>query len=592
MGDLVEALRAGALSLPDATAVRFLGHSSFTRASLDSRVRSVAASLQQQGAAGQRVLIVAPPGPSMFIRLLACLYAGAVAVPCRPGRLSTVEPLVDAMQVSFDGVSPSSWVQPSRSLDDVVLLQCPSGSTSSAKAVVVTAGQMLAQLESFRALVELEPGFSIVNWAPIDGTLGMELMLLGQYVGCDTTWIAPEDFTASPVRWLRAVSSASGPVLSGGPNFAYDLCVDRVDDLSGLDLSRWHTTLIGAERIRPSTVERFVSRFGAVGFRASSLMSCYGLTEVMQGIAGLRAPSPVSHDGHSWIPVGPPAPGARMLVVDPESGVRCADGVVGELWISGPMVCQGYWRRSSEEFNAVLASGEGPFLRTGDLGFVVDGSFVVCGRLKEIIILRGRNFYPEDVEQVAQRALGSSLPAAAFSVDSPSGELLVVVLESVDGDASAVRRAVIAAHGVEVHEVVLVAPGTIPRTTTGKVQRVACRQSYLDGSLVSLGGVVAPPLPSLEDTMPLREMVAGLTLELRSPVVGSEVRRRVAELLDNDSPAALPGDTPLMMLGLESVRMIALRHGIEEDFGVSLPIADFVVLSIDDVAGVIVKQLG
>lgn len=638
MTDLVAAFRAGALADPAATAVRFLTPvpgderraDALSRGELDLRVRAVAAVLQREGAVGERVLLALRPGPDLLVGLLACCYAGATAVPCRPGnpdRFVVIGKLADVAIVLCaardaaglreqwaegngspaarwldigNAGSPDSWVPPRTRDDDLVLLQCPSGSTGSAKAVMVPADAMLTQLTSFRDLVGLRPGFSVVNWAPMDNTLGLELMLMAQLVGAEATWLAAEDFVARPYRWLRAVSDAPGPVLSGGPVFAYDMCVERItpDERAELDLHRWHTTLIGAERIRPSTVERFVETFAPCGLRRSTMMPTYGLTEVMQGIAAGRAgdPAGIVADGHEWVPVGQAAPGARVVVVDPKTCLRCPDGVVGELWIEGPMVCRGYWRdraRTAEVFGAQLADGTGPFLRSGDLGFVLDDKLVVCGRLKEIIIMRGRNYHPEDIESVSRQTLGVTLPAAAFSVDGPEGERLVVVqsVESRDtGAAERVRRAVTAAHGVDVHEVVLVGPDAVPRTATGKIQRVACRQAYLDGRLEILGSAEALPPPAPEDSLPLRDMVAGLAEDLREPVVASEVRRRVAELLNTDDPDELSDETPLMLLGLESVRMIALRHGLEQDFGVSLPIADFVVLSIADVVGVIVKQ--
>jgi acyl-CoA synthetase (AMP-forming)/AMP-acid ligase II/aryl carrier-like protein len=624
-----------------------------SRSGLDTRARAVAAVLQRHGAVGRRVLVFLPCGPDFLVALLGCLYAGAVAVPCAPprheadtaaaqrcvriGRHAEVAAVLagptrpkglgHALWLDIGSVADAeaeSWVPMWPRDHELTLLQCSSGSTGRPKIVMVSAGNLLAQLTSFRDLLGMPHGACVVGWVPPHNSLGLALTLLSQFVGGQAVWIPPEDFVAAPYRWLDAVSRSAGPVFSGAPNFAYDLCVDRIDQRAraGLDLSRWQATMIGAERIRAQTCERFLDAFGPWGLRPDTVRPTYGLTEVIQAIAsgpmaepvGLTIDADALSRGQAQItvagtqtlvPCGKIAPDARVIVVDRARGEPCPDGVVGEVWIAGPMVCQGYWRdeaATNAVFGACLSTGDGPWLRTGDLGFVNDGKLVICGRIKELIIMRGRNFHPEDIETTAQRAVadGETLPAAAFAVDSPDGERLVVV-QSVPAASTPelaaygdrVRRAVTADHGLPVQEVVLVEATSIPRTPTGKIQREACRQAYLDGTLEILATSDARPAPAMSpaSALPLRDMITGLATELREPVVSTEVRRRLAELLTLDDPGELPDDTPLVLLGLDSVRMISLRHSLEQDLGVSLPIADFVVLAIADLVGVILGQL-
>jgi acyl-CoA synthetase (AMP-forming)/AMP-acid ligase II len=347
--------------------------------------------------------------------------------------------------------------------------------------------------------------------------------------------ISPEAFLQRPVRWLNAISRY-GADTSGGPNFAYDLCVSRVtaDQRNALDLSRWSLAFNGAERVRADTLKRFAETFAPCGFRRNAFYPCYGLAESTLLVSGGRRTDPpvvksvesaalergtvvdARDDSHPEtvrhiVSCGCVADDQQIAIVDPETATECRAGTVGEIWVSGPSVARGYWERAEETvatFGARLSGSPRPFLRTGDLGFVDGDGLFVTGRLKELIIIDGRNHYPQDIEQTAEGAdpafrMGA---CAAFAVEADGRERLVIVaevlrgtLERHDSDraeatARAIRRVVADVHGVDAHAVRLVRPGGVPRTSSGKVRRSACRDEFLAGTLAVLEGqeVVRP----------------------------------------------------------------------------------------------------
>jgi acyl-CoA synthetase (AMP-forming)/AMP-acid ligase II/aryl carrier-like protein len=650
---IVDAVRANAELDARAPAVRFLppGHRAgaagvvLDRGELDRRARAVAGELQKADIRGERVLVALPPGPDFVVAFLGCLFAGAVAVPCAPPRVNArrfaavgrdsapAAILLDADEEPVmrelwerEGCAPARWIPVAEIPGDMAagwtpvtpgpaepaVIQYTSGSTGDPKGVLVSTGAFAAQLRTFAVLAGFERGGSVVSWMPVYHALGLGHLLLAQLAGGTAVFMTPEDFVAEPYRWLRAISDSAGPVLGGGPNFAYDLCVDKTsaDQRAELDLTGWQVALLGGERIRADTLDRFAAAFAPSGFRRDCLLPAYGLTEVMQIIAAAKHPAgfavtvdaeeladgrarEVPADGRrvrELVRVGVPGPGSRFLIVDPATAAEVPAGTVGELWLTGPGVCDGYWGRpglTNETFGARLADGTGPFLRTGDLAFLHDGQLVLCGRSKELIILHGKNYQPQDIEVSAQEAVAAlaGRPGAAFSVEGERGELLVLVQsvgEDVGGDLDAladrVRRGIVAAQEVDVHEVLLVAPDAVPRTASGKIQRTACRQAYLDGALEPLGrsGVRQPPaadeLKASRST--LLQMVESLPPTMRSVALEADLCRRVGALAGIDS-AELTGETALSEAGLDSIRLMALRQGLQEDFGVALQLGQF-----------------
>lgn len=637
-----------------------------SRGELDLRARSVAAALQQEGIAGARVLLLLPPGPDFLAGFLGCLYAGAAAVPCSPDIGETTQDAADrlvalaadaevAAVLTTEQLAPTLrdrwgpdlappgvwfnvdalgedqarlWVPPRGVEDDLALLQYTSGSTGRPKGVAVSVGNLAAQIANFRALTELPAGGNVVCWMSSLHALGLGQVLLAQLAGGEAVLMTPEDFVADPFRWLAAISATEGPVFSGGPNFAYERCCSLIseDQRAELDLSGWEVALIGGERIQEATLERFVRTFGPAGFRRAALFPAYGLTETMQIVVGKRKPDAlgvavdaaelergraelVSPEGSAraqeLVGCGGAGPFGRVLVVDTESRTECAAGQVGEVWVSGPVVCQEYWNRPSETaetFSGTLANGDGPFVRTGDLAFFHDGDLVPCGRLKELIIINGRNLYPQDIEGAVQKVAPSlaSLPVAAFSVDSQDGERLVVV-QAVESSTNAdladlaeqIRLGVTSAHQVEVYEVVLVEPAAVPRTQSGKVRRRSCRESYLNGELVPLATStwVAPAAESTGARSAMGDLLLAMPPEVRASAVTTELRRRIAAAL-GVSWQALPDDKPLIGLGMESVRMIRLRHDVERDYGVSLAMSEFLHGTVQDLCLVVLREVG
>jgi acyl-CoA synthetase (AMP-forming)/AMP-acid ligase II len=388
-----------------------------------------------------------------------------------------------------------------------------------------------------------------VTWLPVFHDMGLTNGIVQPtYVGRPCFILPPQSFLQRPVRWLQAISRYNGTV-SGGPNFAYELCARKItpEQCENLDLSGWYAAYNGAEPVRADTLKRFAAAFAKYGFRPSFLYPCYGLAEATLLVSGgLVKDEPIlrtmqvselehNHNGiaetsdrrvnvRTLVGCGHAVADTRVVIVNPESLTACAPDEVGEIWVSAPSVAEGYWNRPEETgltFHAYLAdTREGPFLRTGDLGFLGDGELFVTGRLKDLIIIGGRNLYPQEIELTVQQSHPAVRPAccAAFSVEVADEERLIVAAEvepryaskrhsangngngngnlhphtnghlplDVDAMVRAIRRAVAEEHDVRVHAVLLLRAGTLPMTSSGKLQRGACQAGFLDGTLASL----------------------------------------------------------------------------------------------------------
>ena len=558
---------------------------------LDRRARAVASRLQALGMAGSRVVLLFPPGLDYAAGFLGCLYAGAVAVPaypptgsrglprlqailrdCEPGGILTVAGIQAAVErqlarsgeardlpfVVTGGISESEadlWREPEIGAGDLAFLQYTSGSTSTPKGVMVSHGNLVANERMIQEAFATEESSVIVSWLPLYHDMGLIGGLLHPlWLGARCVLLSPIHFLQRPARWLQAISRY-GASVSGGPNFAYDLCSRKVapEEAEVLDLSSWRVAFNGAEPVRAEVLERFAATFALQGFRSSSFFPCYGLAEATLLVSGGRseaevpvlavdaealarervAPAtegPGEARNRRLVSCGGVPSGLEVLVVDPASATECGREGVGEIWVAGPSVAHGYWRRDSAEiFGARLADGRGPFLRTGDLGVLADGHLFLTGRIKDLILVRGRNLYPQDVEWTAERSHPGARPGcgAAFSVDEAGEERLVVVQEvspreaDLDAVAAAIRQAVAQEHEVQVSSLVLIKPGGMPKTTSGKIQRRACRDLFLRGELPALrewreGDVasgrerVAPRTPAEQRLASIWEEVLGL----------------------------------------------------------------------------------
>ncbi|MEU3948839.1 fatty acyl-AMP ligase [Streptomyces sp. NPDC029526] len=411
----------------------------------------------------------------------------------------------------------AAWREPDLGPDTVAFLQYTSGSTSAPRGVMVTHGNLLDNQRVITERLGHTPDALaahdhelFVSWLPVYHDMGLIGPVLNTvHTGATSTLFSPLDFLRQPRHWLAAVGRYR-PHTSGAPNFAYELALKHATPafLDGLDLSRWRVAFNGAEPVRAATLRRFADTFAPAGFRPEALTPCYGLAEatlmVTSAPAGapptlLRADDDGPHTGAAdaaAVGTGRPGPGLTVVVADPVTHDELPDGEVGEIRVGGPSVAQGYWRNAlatRETFRAGVNGREGRFLRTGDLGFLRDGELFVTGRLKDLIVVDGRNHYPQDLELTAETAHPALRPGctAAFAVDTGTdGERAALVAETAPEAAEeaekiidVVRGALADAHGLAVRDVVLVRPGTIPKTSSGKIRRHACRTALLDGTL-------------------------------------------------------------------------------------------------------------
>ena len=540
---LVELLRFRAAAQPADCAYTFLEDgerpgASVTYAELERRARAIAACLQSRMRPGSRVLLLYPPGLDFVGAFFACLFANVVAVPAFPpgggrsvsrsgserlARLAAIcadaEPSAvlttsetarrlswapDLEVIASDDIvdSGAAWRDPGVGRRTIAFLQYTSGSTAIPKGVMVSHGNLLHNLAYTFHLAETDASTVSVSWLPVVHDMGLiEGILQPLYSGCPAYLMAPAAFLQRPARWLRAISRYRA-TRSGAPNFAYDLCVRRIakTDRDTLDLSAWRAAYNGAEPVRRETLDAFARTFAGCGFRPSSFRPSFGLAEsTLLVTSGRWHPARAARETPDTVSCGRPSFGTRILIVDPTSGQPVDSGETGEIWVAGPSVARGYWNRPEENahtFGAHALDGQGPFLRTGDLGFMRDGELYVTGRLKDVLIVRGVKHYPQDLERTVadqHQELGAGA-VAAFAIDrGTSGDFIGIAAEidsrRIDLDVAGsaliadVRAAVAEVHGVPLHAVLLVACGAIPRTTSGKLQRSACAGQAKDGTL-------------------------------------------------------------------------------------------------------------
>jgi acyl-CoA synthetase (AMP-forming)/AMP-acid ligase II len=538
-GGFAAVLHARAQEHPDSEAFVFLDDAGdaegVTFGELDRRARAVAAAIQQTLPPRARVLLVSPPGLDYVAAVFGCFYAGAIAVPAYPPdprRLARTLPRLQALArdarpqgvltagtdelSALLGDAPvlrtdraradGDWRPPRVDLSDAALLQYTSGATASPRGVVLSHANLLDNSERIRrAFGHSEDGRG-VSWLPPYHDMGLiGGVLQPVYAGIPCTLMSPLTFLRRPLRWLRAISEARATT-SGGPNFAYELCVRRDDPelRRELDLSSWEVAFNGSERVRGETIDAFSEAFADCGFRPDAFCPCYGLAEATLMVTSVDPEQSVratAVDGSSVVSCGRPVSRHRVVVVDRTTREEVGEGCAGEIWVAGPSVGGGYWEcpgASKRVFDARLADSlHGPsFLKTGDLGFMLDGELFVTGRIKELIIVDGRNHYPADIEWECESAVPGLRRGcgAAFSVERGGRERLTIVYEVattrqpvVDDIIAHIRRTVASTLGLEVASVVLVRPRSVPKTSSGKVQRAMCRSLLLARELDTVG---------------------------------------------------------------------------------------------------------
>jgi len=631
--NLVDLLRRRAAAQPDRTAYIYLEggeveSARLTYGELEQRVLALAAKLAALGARGERVLLVYPPGLDYLTAFFACLAAGAVAVPVYPPRPNRPMPRILAIQANararfalttpavLDRLDPeqraltgAEWLAPEVSIAeaedwrdpgiapaDLAFLQYTSGSTAAPKGVCLAHHHLLANLRQIHRAFAQSADDRGVIWLPPYHDMGLIGGLLQPlYAGYPMAMMAPVDFLQKPLRWLRAISSSRATV-SGAPNFAYDLCVRKAteSDLAELDLSSWRVAFNGAEPVRAESLRAFAAKFAPCGFDAKAFLPCYGLAEgtllVSAGrtgegfVAESFAPAALeahraeraAEGGRELVSSGQAAEEIEILVVDPQSLAEKEDGEVGEIWVKSPSVAGGYFENeeaSKAAFGATTAGGRGPFLRTGDLGFLAGGELFVTGREKDLIIVRGRNLYPQDLEATVEACHPAlqSAGTAAFSVEEGGEERLVLVAEvertqrraDPEKIVDAIRRAIAEDHEAQVHALVLIRPATLPKTSSGKVQRHAARRQYLAGELQKVADWHQPEIAEKTDQ---------LERPLTKP---AEIADWLAGQMRAKTGMPVSADTPLADCPLDSLQVVEVRHAIEDQMGVELPMERF-----------------
>ncbi len=644
---------------------------------LDARARMIARQLTTQNLAGERALLLYPPGLDFVTALFGCLYAGVVAVPGFPPRrnrnMLRIQAIADDAQAAvalttadvagradtfFDEAphleklmwlatdvgrvadveqiwrpvraEPDAGINSCRSGDlphasDLAILQYTSGSTGMPKGVMLTHGNLTHNVSLIaHAFAPRSTGLGVF-WLPTYHDMGLVGGILNPlYCGRPSVLMPPMAFLARPVRWLQTITRWRA-MISGGPNFAYQLCVDRISeqDCDGLDLSCWQVAYNGAEPVRADTIEAFTKKFAPYGFQATAHYPCYGLAEATLFVAGGQRgnlPRTINLDAKALAAhhVEPPQsgqptrkvvgsgqamPGTEIVVADPNTQKRLPDGHVGEVWIRSDSVAAGYWNQpeaseatfggqlaeptrsgSRETFGArtltISATDGANFLRTGDLGFLRDGELFVTGRLKDLIIVHGVNRYPHDIEHSVQHAHPrlQTGAAAAFGFELNGQERLVVACEvqrrrhdDWTEAISAIRGRVAADQGIAPDAVVLVRFGSLPKTSSGKLQRHLCRDAFADGTLrvvsqwrswADSDAAVAWATWDEDESIELAGDIDPSTARLVLDQVRTVARERAGEL---------SLDTNIVDLGLDSLERMEIVAALEDTFGGRLP---------------------
>jgi len=618
---LVQSLQRRAAQTPDQVALRFLAESAeqnvvLSYRDLDRRARTIAAALQADAALGDRAVLLFPSGPDYVAAFFGCLYAGVIAVPAYPPEstrrhhqerllsiisdaeprlLLTIASLGDGLaQIenappvlsvdTLDAQIADRWVAPDLHADDIAFLQYTSGSTALPKGVQVSHGNLVANEVLIRRGfgIDLNPDDVIVSWLPLYHDMGLIGGLLQPiFSGVPCVLMSPAYFLGRPLRWLEAISEYGGTI-SGGPDFAYRLCTERVSEsaLERLDLSQWRVAYSGSEPIRLDTLERFAEKFAACGFTPDNFFASYGLAEATLFVAGgsrgrgipamrmdeqaLAANRAEPGQGAAIMSCGTSQPEHAVLIVDPQTLAELPDNSVGELWATGPSIAHGYWRNPEATAKTFVQHAGRTWLRTGDLGFMRFGEVYITGRLKDLLIVRGHNLYPQDIEQTIEREVEVVRKGrvAAFAVNDRGLEGIGIAAEisrSVqkilppEALIKAIRQAVAEAYQEAPSVVVLLNPGALPKTSSGKVQRAACGLRHADGSLDSYA-----QFPEVQT-------------QVGDAVLESELQNRIAAIwCEQLHVATVAADDHFFLLGGNSITATQVVARLRETLGLEL----------------------
>lgn len=610
---------------------------SITYGEMISKAKALAATLQKYGKQGDRVLLLFPTGIEFITSFYACLFAGMIAVPTYPPKRnkpnerfraivndSTPSFIISTQAINddlikfemLDGLPLSGgllvyedipvelshdYADPGVEADEIALLQYTSGSTGTPRGVMVSHGNIMHNSEFIKQSFGFDENSVGVNWLPNFHDMGLiGCLIQAAYLGASNVIIPPLSFLKSPANWFKAITKYRATT-GGGPNFAFDYSIEKVEDedLASLDLSSLRTLYCGAEPIRDKTMKGFAEKFARTGFQASQLFPVYGMAESVLIVTGgdyrkepiyfeadsksleenKLFPARAGHESRVLTACGFPWLGMAVAIVNAETNAPSAKNEIGEIWAKGPSIAKGYWNDASETertFNAYIAgSADGPWLRTGDLGFISEGQLYVTGRLKDLIIIRGSNYFPNDIEHSLENcheALRKNA-SAAFSVDIEGEEKLVIVAEverafvrdlPADEVFEAIRMAVFSTFGIQPHAITLIRTGSILKTSSGKIQRFAVRTAWSKGELTEVASW----------TMKAAEGSLAAEIGFRPEFLREWLINWMARKLEIN-PDRIDPDKPVSSYGLDSITAVSLEKDVNEQFGIEWPIESF-----------------
>lgn len=556
---LIDSLHLATKQQPDQIAFRFLNfnkkpNDELTYIQLWQQTENIASNLQGLIKPGERVLILFEPGLSIIPSILACFYIGAIAIPAYPPRPQQLKQGLNRLQSLIDNADPSyilcsnlvakilkaentaailhnllrfnarnkiarlkfsqyplliadSFVKHKKSGlklhsgQPIAFLQYSSGSTGNPKGVITTHKNLLSACRLMQAVFRSSRNSHMVSWLPITHNLGLVASILQTlYSHSSATLFSPLDFVANPTRWLESIHKYQGNA-SGGPQFAYDYCTNKINanEIDHLNLSCWKYAGVGGERVIAERLEKFANKFTIAQFNQKSFIIGYGLSETTVGLCsefntnGLQTKSfqSADHEISTVVSCGEPLPEHEAIVVDPVTKLAVSDGKVGEVWCKGPCISEGYWRNQAateETFKAYTQQGQGPYMRTGDLGFKDNQSLYIVGRLKELIIIHGKNFIPNDIEKTIEKLHPKirSSGCIAFSYIDDGVEMLGIACELIKEKINkpilikSITESVRHEFGIYVNSLILLKAGELPRTANNKLQRLQCKKNFLN----------------------------------------------------------------------------------------------------------------
>ncbi len=606
---------------------------------LDLQARAIARQLQEIAPSGSRVLLCYPSGLEFISAFFGCLYAGAIAVPISPPKRSQIQSRLQAIindaqpavvlttaalldnlkqawlsvpelptvqWIASDLISlemATQWQSPDLEPDRIAFLQYTSGSTGNPKGVMVSDRNLLHNSAYIQTAFELNQSSVSVSWLPNFHDMGLiDSIIQPIYTGFLGVLMSPTAFLQKPIRWLEAISRYRA-THCGGPNQGYELCVSKISEAqinqTQIDLSCWKSAYTGAEPIRRSTLERFAAKFQPLQFQPKFFYPCYGMAESTLMISGGKVDQqPVycaidaqglerqqvvivaetEPNAKHFVSVGSAWLDTKIAIIDPETDIESPPDRIGEIWVSGGSVAKGYWQQpdaTKSTFQAQLVGSQENWLRTGDLGFICDRQLFITGRLKDLLILWGRNHYPQDIEMTVQ----NSHPAlridagAAFAIESDLQECLVIVQEvertalqklNVDETISAIRQAISEQHEISVFAIALIKPASIPKTSSGKIQRQPCRDQFLAGSLDIVGHWTQPQSDINSFTMlEISDSASSSDHPLTEDAIADWIVTRLSQVANLD-PDEIDPDESIASLGLDSSVLLSLTADLSD----------------------------